>query len=175
MSETTTHGHAAAKKVEPPFSGPLASLEAWLYDMVYEKIPFKLPKGVQDILVQFAPWISLIGAILMLPVVFTIFGLGAVVSYYGAVLGMAYGPMHYIAVVILIVQVILMFLAVSPLLKHQRKGWQLLFYSSTISVVYSLVDSFGYGYFAIMGLIWGLIGAAISYYVLFQLRAHYKS
>lgn len=169
MSDTPTH-----EKVEPPFSGPLASLEKWLYDVLYTKVPYKLPKSVQDVLVQFGPWITLIIAIVSLPAVFAIFGLGAVVSYYGALVGVAYNPLHYVAVVVLVAQIIMMFLAVSPLLKRQRKGWQLLFYSSTISVAYSLLDSLGSGYFAIFSLIWGLIGAAISYYVIFQIRGHYK-
>lgn len=170
MSDTPTHD----KKVDPPFSGPLASFEAWLYDMLYTKVPFKLPKSVQDVLVQFGPWITLIVAVVSLPAIFAIFGVSAVVSYYGVLAGVTYTPMHYIAVVVLAVQIVLMFVAISPLLKRQRKGWQLLFYASTISVAYSLFDSLGSGYFAVFGLIWGLIGAAISYYVIFQIRAHYK-
>lgn len=171
MSDTPTQD----KKVDPPFSGPLASFEAWLYDMLYTKVPFKLPKSVQDVLVQFGPWITLIIAIVSVPAVLAIFGFGAMVSYYGALVGVTYNPMHYIAIAVLVVQIVMMLLAVSPLLKRERKGWQLLFYSSTISVAYSLFDSLGSGYFAIVGLIWGLIGAAISYYVIFQIRAHYKA
>jgi len=173
MSDIPTHDKKV--KVDPPFSGPLASFEAWLYDMLYDKVPFKLPKSVQDVLVQFGPWITLVVAIISLPAILTLFGIGAVASYYTALVGVTYTPMHYIAIVVLVVQIVIMLVAVSPLLKRQRKGWQLLFYASTISVAYSLFDSLGSGGFAILGLIWGLIGAAISYYVIFQIRAHYKS
>lgn len=176
MSEITTPSPKAEKKVaDPPFSGPLASFEAWLYDMVYEKIPYKLPKSVQDALVQYGPWVTLVVAILSLPAIFAIFGLGAVVSYYGALAGVVYGPLYYVAIGVLVLQVVLMILAISPLLKRQRRGWLLVFYATTISVLYSLVNSFASGYFALFGLLWGLVGAAISYYVLFQIRAHYKA
>jgi hypothetical protein len=174
MSETIPKSPEAAKKVEPPFSGPMASAERWLHEMVYEKVPYKLPKSVQDILVQFGPWITLVIALLSLPAIFAIFGLNAVVSLYGAAVGVIPGPLYYIGIVILVIQVVMMFLAISPLLKRQRQGWLLVFYSTTISVVYSVVSSFSYGYFAFTGILWGLVAAAISYYVLFQIRSHYK-
>jgi len=174
MSEVPTEGQKTDKRVDPPFSGPLASLEAWLYDMLYAKVSFKLPKAAKDVIVQFGPWITLVVALLSLPIIFGVFAVSTVVSYYGALAGVTYGPMYYVSIMVLAVQVVLMFVSVSPLLKRQRKGWQLVFYASTISVVYSLVSSFSYGYFAIAGLLWGLIGAAISYYVIFQIRSYYK-
>lgn len=175
MDQTTSHSQGVEHKVDPPFSGPLASLEAWLYDLLYKKVTFKLPTNVKDVIVQFGPWVTLVIALLSLPAIFAIFGAGALVSVYGALAGVSYGPMFYVAIIILIVQVVLMLMAVSPLLKRRRMGWQLVFYSSTISVVYSLFNSFSYGYFSFFGLLWGLIGAAISYYVIFQIRSYYKS
>ena len=174
MDKSTSHSQGAEKKADPPFSGPLASLEAWLYDLLYKKISYKLPANVRDVLVQFGPWVTLVVALLSLPAIFVIFGAGAVVSVYGALAGISYGPMFYVSILVLAVQVVLMFMAVSPLLKRRRIGWQLIFYSSTISVVYSIVNSFSYGYFTFGSLLWGLIGAAISYYVIFQVRSYYK-
>lgn len=175
MSETTPTGHVADKRVEPPFSGPLAEFERWLYDILYSKIPFKFPKSVQDVLVQFGPWIALVIALLSLPAIFTIFGASTFLSMYGAALGVGFTPMYYVGIAVLAVQVVVTLMAISPLLKHQRRGWLLLFYATTISVVYSLINSLSYGVFAIAGLLWGIVGAAIGYYVLFQIRAHYKA
>ncbi|MEO6727662.1 MAG: hypothetical protein ABIM96_01920 [Candidatus Saccharimonas sp.] len=174
MSEVPTGGHTTDKRVDPPFSGPLASFEAWLYDMLYTKVPFKFPKAAKDMIVQFGPWITLVVALFSLPVIFAVFAASTVVSYYGVLAGVSYGPMYYVSILVLAVQVVLMFVSVAPLLKRQRKGWQLVFYASTISVIYSLFSSFSYGFFAIAGLLWGLIGAAISYYVIFQIRSYYK-
>jgi len=175
MDKTTSHSQGAEHRVDPPFSGPLASFEAWLYDLLYKKISYKLPTSLREVLVQYGPWVTLVVALLSLPAIFIIFGAGAVVSVYGALAGVSYSPLFYVAILVLIVQVVLMFMAVSPLLKRRRLGWQLVFYASTISVLYSVFNSFSYGYFSFFGLLWGLIGATVSYYVIFQIRSYYKS
>lgn len=171
MSEVAAHD----KKVEPAFSGPLKDFEAWLYEMVYEKIPFKFPKSVNDVIVQFGPWIMLVLGLLMLPALFGIFTIGTAVSVYGVMVGAAVGPMYYVAMAVLAVQTVIMFVSIAPLLKRKRQGWLLMFYASTISLVYTVLNSFSYGYFAIAGLVWGVIAAAIGYYVIFQIRSYYKS
>jgi hypothetical protein len=175
MSETTKPGHTTTKKVEPPFSGPLAALEAWLYSVVYEKVPLTLPVAFREWVVKYGPWITLVVGILLLPSLLTIFAVGSyVTSVYSAYVGVSAGPAYYIAMLVLLVEVVLMFAAISPLLKRRRFGWQLLFYSSTLSLVYAVFDAFGYG-FNIFTLIGGLIGAAVGYYVIFQIRSYYKA
>lgn len=171
MSEVAAHD----KKVEPAFSGPLKGFEAWLYEIVYEKIPFKFPKSVNDVIVQFGPWIMLVLGLLMLPALVGVFTIGTAVSVYGVMVGAVVGPMYYVAMAVLAVQTVIMFVSIAPLLKRKRQGWLLMFYASTISLVYTVLNSFSYGYFAIAGLIWGVIAAAIGYYVIFQIRSYYKN
>jgi len=65
----------------------------------------------------------------------------------------------------LAISVVLEFLAVPGLFKKTRQGWNFVYYSALVSVLYSLV-SFNLG-----GLI---IGALISFYILFQVRTYYK-
>ncbi len=171
-------------KPEPPVSGPLASLESWLYDMLVVKAPYQLPKAAKDWIVRFGPWITLIvGIILALTVIPALFAAMAVTSYTTSVLGTAYGamvaasvgPMFYLALVVLAVQLVIMFMSVPMLLKRQRKGWMLVFYSSIVSLVYSLFNTFSYGTFGFGSLLGGIIGAAISMYFIFQIRSYYKS
>jgi hypothetical protein len=173
-----------SKSPEPPVSGPLAQFEAWLYDMLVVKAPFQLPAGVKEWIVKYGPWIALVGGILaILFVVPTFFAALAVTSYSSAVLGGVYGaavmasvgPMFYISLVVLALQLIILFVSVPMLLKRQRKGWMLVFYSEVISLVYTVLNTFSYGYFNFGTLLGGLIGAAIGFYFVFQIRSYYKS
>ena len=163
----------ADKTIKPPFSGPLAAFEAWLYDLLVTKAPFQLPSKVTDIIVKIAPWVTLVVALLSLPAIFAVFTISSYVgSVYSAYVMASVGPMYYVAIVVLAIQVVLMALSIAPLMKQKRSGWLLVFYSSTISVIYSALNSFSYG-FNIGSLIMGLIAAAISYYVIFQVRSYY--
>jgi len=178
MSEVPIEGHKTDKKVEPPFSGPLASFEAWLYQMVYEKVSFKIPVSAREWIVKYGPWITLVIGLLFLPLLLTAFtvstALTTTAAVYGAYAAATVGPMFYVAMLMLVIQLVVMFASISPLLKRKRLGWQLLFYSSTLSLVYSVFNTFSYGYFNVGTLLGGLIGAAVSYYVIFQIRSYYK-
>ncbi len=177
MSEQTTH----EKKVEPPFSGPLKGFEAWLYEMVYEKIPYKLPKVAREWIVQYGPWIALVGGVIailvVVPMLFAAMAVTTTTNVALAAYGIApvvAGPMYYLSLIVLAAQLVIMFMAIPKLLKRARQGWLLMFYSSTISLVYTVCNTFSYGYFGFGTLLGGLIGAAIGYYLIFQIREYYK-
>ncbi len=186
MEEQTKHeapktAPKPPKNPEPPVSGPLAQLEAWLYDMLVHKAPFQLPKSATDWIVQYGPWIALVGgilaAIVIIPTTLTALSL---TSYTTAMYGVyaasvaAFAPMLYLALVVLALQLVILFISIPMLLKRQRKGWLLVFYTNLVSLVYTLVSSFTYG-FNFGTLLGGLIGAAIGFYVIFQIRSYYKS
>lgn len=172
-----------SKSPEPPVSGPLAQLEAWLYEMLVYKAPFHLPKNAKEWIVKYGPWIALVGGILaLLFIVPSIFAAIAMTSYttavlgvYGAVAAATVGPMFYLALVALAVQLVLLFVSVPMLLKQQRKGWLLVFYADMISLVYSVLNTFAYGRFDFGTLLGGLIGAVIGFYLIFQIRSYYKN
>lgn len=164
------------KSVTPPFSGPLAGFESWLYSLLVTKAPVQIPVKGREVIVKIAPWVILIVAALSLPAIFAVFTVGSLVGgMYGAYVMATVGPMYYIAIAVLVVQVLLMALSIMPLMKRQRNGWLLAFYSSTISLVYTVVNALSSGYFNLGSLVMGLIGATIGYYVLFQVRSYYKS
>ena len=168
-------------KPEPPVSGPLGGVEAWLYDMLVVKAPYQLPKAAKEWIVKYGPWITLIlGIILVFMVIPTLIAAMAVTSYmtggiYAAAVATSVGPMFYLALAVLAVQLIIMFMSVPMLLKRQRKGWVLVFYSSVVSLIYSVLNTFSYGYFSFGSLLMGLVSAAISMYFIFQIRSYYKS
>lgn len=171
-------------KPEPPVSGPLAQFEAWLYDTLVVKAPYQLPTIAKDWIVRYGPWITLVlGVLLALTVIPAVMAAVAVTSYttsvmggiYGAAVAASVGPMFYLALVVLAVQLVIMFMSVPMLLKQQRKGWMLVFYSSIVSLAYSVLNTFSYGFFNFGSLLMGLVGAAIGLYFIFQIRSYYKN
>lgn len=160
----------------PPVSGPFAPVEAMLYEWFVYKAPVQFPVALTDFIVKAGPWITLVLAIILLPIILTaITGalfVSSLVSVYG---GNVAQPtfMLWVSLAVLIAQVVVMFVAIPKLLKQQRSGWMLLFYAAIINLVYGLVSSFSYGYFAIGSILWALISAAIGLYVLFQIRRYY--
>ena len=166
--------------MDPPASGPLAQLEAWLYDMLVVKAPFQLPVAAKDWIVRYGPWITLVVGILLaltvIPGLMAAMALAGYAATLGGVYGVAVvGPMFYLALVILAIQLIIMFVSVPMLLKRQRKGWLLVFYSSIVGLVYTLFNTFSYGTFAFGSLLSGLVGAVIGLYFIFQIRSYYKN
>lgn len=169
---------------DPPVSGPLAQFEAWLYETLVVKAPYQLPTAAKDWIVKFGPWITLVlGVLLVFTVIPAIMAAIAVTSYttsvmggiYGAAVAASVGPMFYLALVVLALQLVIMFMSVPMLLKQQRKGWMLVFYSSIVSLVYSVLNTFSYGFFNFGSLLMGLVGAAIGLYFIFQIRSYYKN
>ena len=163
----------------PPASGPLAALEAKLYEWLVYKAPFQLPVGLTDFIVRAGPWITLALAIILLFIMFGLLGLlfwaGSIVTVSAVYSGQAAVNMTaaWISLIILIAQVVVMFVSIPMLLKRQRKGWLLLFYVTLINLAYGIVSSLAHGAFGLGSLVWALISAAIGLYVLFQIRHHY--
>ncbi len=166
----------------PPASGPLAKLETWLYSITVTKAPYQLPKNAKDFIVKYGPWITLVlGILLALTVVPGLIAALALTSYtatygglYGATLaGGVVGPIFYLSLIFLVIQLIIMFVSIPMLLKRRRIGWQLVFYSSVISLVYTVFNSFSYGILNFGSLVVGLIGALIGWYFIFQIRSYY--
>lgn len=171
MAEVST-AQAPAKKPTPPASGPLSSLETWLYEMLVVKAPFQLPKGLTNFIVQYGPWITLVVAVLLLPAVLVVLGLGTLVGSFGAYYGAGVGLLYWLALAALVVQIVVMFLSVPMLLKRQRNGWLLLFYADLVSFAYSVLNSFSSPY-ALSGLIGAAVSVVVGMYVLFQIRSYY--
>lgn len=161
-----------------------AGLETWLDEMVNKKQPLQLPTGARQWIADNAWWITLIGGILTLLGAWNFWQLGQaldgvnrwaneVARVYGSTTYAAeLGPMWYLALVGLAVEGVLLLLAVPKLKDHKKSGWDLLFYTSLVSlaigVVYLLVPGYGVG-----GLVGALLGAAISWFFLFQVRSRF--
>lgn len=124
-----------------------------------------LPKNIKEILVKFAPWLAIIGVVLSIPALLTLFGLGAMMYSlpYGAY-GVGRGGFS-LAALFLVATAVLEALAVPGLMKRKMAGWNFLYYGVWLSAVYSLLS------YDLIGLVVGLV---ISLYLLFQVKSYYK-
>ncbi|OGK23223.1 hypothetical protein A3C24_01020 [Candidatus Roizmanbacteria bacterium RIFCSPHIGHO2_02_FULL_37_24] len=142
----------------------LSQLEKLLDTYFRQKAP-KLPEDIQNIIVAFGPWLILIFILVSIPGILTAFGLGSLMGPVGFSVGANIGLMYTISWVFLAITLVLEALALPGLFNRQIKGWNFLFYASLVSLVQNIV------LLNILGLI---IGSGISFYILFQIRHHYK-
>ena len=125
----------------------------------FKQLP-KLPNNVTDILVQLAPWLSLIFGVFGI-----ITGLGALGLSPLAHLGGIDASFMVLATgIVSIVASVIMLLAYPKLVKRQYKGWELLFWSEIISAISAII----------MLYVGAVLGILIGLYLLFQIKSYYK-
>jgi len=134
---------------------------------VYAKVP-SLPANIRELLVTIAPWLSLIFGVLM--VLTGVGGLGVLtaLSPFVAAYAGGFSVFFLVSSIVVIAQGVLMLLAFSPLKRRAVRGWNLLLWSEVLAVLSSVVTV------NVGSVIGALIGAAISFYFLFQMRSYYK-
>lgn len=141
-------------------------LEKELEPIFTEKLP-AFPENIKDIFVQIAPWLALIGAILGALSFISLIGLGSFVTAVSVGVG-AYGSTWQMWVSILALGAMAVFCAMAfkPLQNKQKKGWNLMYWSSLISFASSILT------FNIIG---ALVGGFISFWILFQIKSRYSN
>lgn len=162
----------------------IRTIENKLADL-FKDLP-ALPKNAKKTIVEYWPYVVLVIGILQLAAAWSLWrffdrandlvtGVNSFISAYtNTVVGFSAfdKAVIYLGIAILVVQAMLLIMAFSPLKARQRKGWDLLFLVALSQVVYAVVSTFidgrGFG-----SLVFGLIGAAIGFYFLFQIREFY--
>ena len=144
----------------------LNTLERTL-DLYFAKKAPGLPKDAKLFIVKIAPWLVIIGAILSVPAILTIFGISARMSAYMLAYGNGYslGIGYYVSIFLLAAVVILELLSLPGLFSRKKAGWNFIFYASLVSSLSSLI-SLNIGAF--------IVGTLISFYIIFQVREYYK-
>ena len=163
-----------SEHVNTPHKNQTNGLEKWLDD-AYKKFPLQLPEGARKWLTDNAWWLVLIGGVLMLWGTWAFWQAGHYVSDLARSVGVDtsqdLGFMWYIALLAMLLQAVLYLIAVPKLKNHQKSGWNLVFYASLVSVVMGLIYIFVPNYAGnIVGVI---LGAAISWFFLFQVRSKF--
>ena len=144
-----------------------------------------LPEGGRKVLVKIWPILALVFGILQLLAAWSLWNIGhtanELVNYAnqlsiatgGGAVTPELGVFYYLGLAVVIVDAIILLLAVAPLSAHQKKGWDLLFLGAELNLLYGLVILFDSYYGGFGNLLSTLIGSAIGFYLLFQVRDYY--
>ncbi len=143
----------------------------------YESLPH-LPKEAREWLATNAWWLTLIGVIVgsmgILSVLFLTVLTGAFLAALGGGVGAAIGIFVLFAVLAsLALNVVAVFLggmAINPLKAMQKKGWTLMFAMLLLVTAAMIVSNV---FTNLIGLVWGLLWAAVGGYFLFELRSYF--
>lgn len=124
-----------------------------------------LPKNIKEIIVKFSPYIILIMLIISLPAILAVLGIGTLLTPFSYLGGIHYGFTYILGLVVLAVSLVLEVIALPGLFKQKKQAWNLIYYSTLINAVHSLL---------IFNLGSLIIGTLISLYILFQIKEYYK-
>lgn len=130
---------------------------------IFKNFP-AFPDNVKEILVKIAPYLAIVGAFFLGLALLAVAGIGAGLAGIGE---LAYGSsvQYYIAMAIVAIQLVLYIIAISPLMKRQKKGWDLMYYAQFLGLVSNLVT------LSIVGFILSFV---IGFWILFQVRGKYN-
>jgi hypothetical protein len=137
-------------------------------DETYAKVP-ALPKKWTDLIVNYAPWLALIGGVILIFGAVSLIGLGSFLSPFAMMGGSGFFVITWIlAAVLLLVAGVLEFLAFAPLKARKVKGWNFMFYALLLNALGSVVR------LSISEVVMAVITFLIGYYFLYQVKSYYK-
>lgn len=154
---------------------------------LFKDLP-SIPKNSRDAIVNIMPWIALVFGVVQVLFAIGVWRLADVVdrtadlvntyaAYYtvpAAHISAFDRSVIYLGAVVLLVEGIIGILAYKALAARQRRGWDLVFLAALINVLYAVLSIFingrGFGSF-----IMSLLGSAIGFYLLFQIKSAYTN
>lgn len=138
-----------------------------MIESYFEKAP-ALPKNIREVLVKFAPILSLVFGVLGLLSGIAGLGLLSVFAPFallgGAKVTSSYGG-GFISAITLIASSALMLAAYPGLKARKMNGWNMSFWSEVVSIVGAIIS---------LQILSAIISALIGFYILFQIKSYYK-
>lgn len=147
-----------------PMPKNLSELETKLDDIFGKKAP-QLPENIKEIIVKIAPYLAVIGVVFALPAILAILGIGTLAAPLALMGGVGTLGGFTISMIFTAVMIVIQIMAIPGLFKRSLSAWRLLFYASLLSAASSLFS-------LQLGSL--IIGTAISFYILFQVKSYYK-
>jgi len=167
-------------------------LESTLADIFVKKAP-KISEGGRKALTEWAPWIALVVGVLSLWSAWILWHwahLANAAVNFANDLCHAYGGYApstcsaaanasrlsfwvWLGLIVLAIEGVLYLLAFSGLRDRKRSGWNLLYYGALVNVAYAVVSLFT-DYSGVSHFLGAVIGSAVGFWVLFQVRDLYK-
>jgi len=142
----------------------LTKIEATL-DLYFGKKAPPMPENIKQLIVKYSPYLIILALIFTLPNILIAFGLRSfwAPAYIGgtrSAFNFSFWGLFSLAALVLEA------IAIPGLLKRTKQSWEYLFYASLIMLVSNLLS---------LNLGSLLIGGAISFYILFQIKSYYKN
>ncbi len=131
----------------------------WLNAWFGQKAP-ALPVKAKEVIVKIAPWLAMVMAVLAAPAVLALFSFGGYIGRYAMYGSYSGGWIWIFSAAIIVLNI----LAIPGLFKRSRSGWMFMFYSTLVGGISSLV---------MMDIVGLVIGLAIGFYILFQIKSYY--
>jgi hypothetical protein len=172
MENTTNHEHNAHHDMHHKVHAHASKLESVLADF-FKKFPH-LPEGGRKFLVDVSPYVALVFGILG---VLDLFFVG--ISYYLFGHFIARGSESlYIDFIAYWVCSYLLIMSYKGLLARSKQGWNYVFYSEIVVAISALISIlttiFTIGGGIIGAIVGAIVWAIIRFYILFEIREHYK-
>jgi hypothetical protein len=151
---------------------------------IFKGMP-SLPESGRKVLVKIWPILALVFGVLQILAAWSLWNIGhtsnELVNYAnqlsiatgGGSIAPELGVFYYLGLAVVVVDAVILLMAVAPLRAHQKKGWDLLFLGAELNLLYGLVILFDSYYGGFSSLLSTLIGSAIGFYLLFQVRDYY--
>jgi len=140
----------------------LKKLDQIFTDLFLKKAP-GLPEKAKEGIVKVTPWLALVFGVMAIPGILAVLGFGAVAAPFWALKGVR-SLGYLVALAIGIVQIVTELVAVPHLFKKAKRGWNLLYWGTLLSVVSALLHFSGFG----------IVFAGLTLYLLYQIKAFYK-
>ena len=136
-------------------------LEKELEPIFLGKFP-DFPEEVKEFLVKYGPYLMLIGALMGLLGILTALGIGTVAM---AFVPYSSAPVFWLGIVLSALVLVMYLVAFTPLRDRRIQGWRILYYALLLNLLGSLIQ---------LNILSLLIGGAIGFWVLFQIRSKYS-
>lgn len=151
----------------PDYKSTFNQLETMLDEYLGKKAP-AMPENIKETLASFAPYLAIIAIVISIPGIIAVLGIGAMMGPLSAFAGTSYASysiFHYIGVIGLIISAVLYGLAIPGLFKRSMGAWRLMYYSSLVTFIASILQG---------NIVGAILGALIGLYILFQVKNKYK-
>ncbi len=154
--------------------GPVAAIEK-LLSPVFSHPAIQMPELARDIVARALPWLTLIGCLMLAPLVLIGVGMGGFLGFITSFYVINSNAFYWVTVVLLLAELILMGFSIPKLLNEKRSGWNLLFITTLVGAVCVLSNLFAQFVQPVFGILAGLIAFALVMYLLFQTRSYYSN
>jgi hypothetical protein len=125
-----------------------------------------MPENIKEFIVKYSPYLSIVMLIFAIPAILISFGLVTFAIPLAYLSSVHTGFTFSITALISLASLVFEAIAIPGLFKRTRQSWQYMFYASLLSLL-SYLLAFNIGSLIISG--------AISFYILFQIKALYKN